>query len=99
MELKIVSKNADKFFDRTVVNFSVYSEPKETVKIEDVKNKLSEDFKEGFIVVYTMKNVYGKREATGIAHVYKNEDTAKKVLQKYVLKKNGVEYGKGKAKE
>ncbi len=99
MELKITSQNDDKFFDRTMVGFSVYSEPKETIKLNDVKNKLAEGFKEGFIIIYTMKNVYGKREAKGTAHIYKNEEAAKKLLQKYILKKNGVEYAEEQKKK
>ena len=86
-------------FDRIVVNFTIKIEPKETVKLEDIKSKLSEEFKDGLIIIYTMKNVYGKRDINGIAQVYKNEDVAKKILQKYVLKKNGIEYAKGKEKK
>jgi ribosomal protein S24E len=92
MELKITSKKQDKYFDRTIVDFQIKLESKETIKLEDVKKALSEHFKEGYIIVYTMKNVYGSREIKGKAHIYASEEKAKRLLQKYILKKNGVVY-------
>ena len=99
MELKVISKSNDKYFDRTLITFSLKTESKETVKIDDVKKKLAEHFPEGFLVVYTLKNVYGSREINGIAHVYKDEESAKKVLQKFILKKNGVIYAEKQKEE
>ncbi len=99
MELKINSKTQDKYFDRTLVDFTLKTESKETPKLEDVKKALSEHFKEGYLVVYTMKNVYGSREIRGIAHVYESEEKAKRLLQKYILKKNGVVYAEKQKEE
>ena len=99
MELKIISKTHDKYFDRTIVHFQIKTESKESFKLEDVRKALSEHFKEGFLVVYTMKNVYGSREIKGIAQVYASEEKAKQVLQKYVLKKNGVIYAEKQKEE
>jgi len=96
MELTITSKSNDKYFDRTIVHFNIKTGPKETVKLEDAKKALAEHLKEGFLVIYTMKNVYGTREIKGIAQVYAKEETAKKLLQKYILKKNGVVYAESK---
>ncbi len=99
MELKIISKMNDKYLDRTLITFHLKTEPKEIVKIDDVKKKLAEHFPEGFLVVYTLKNVYGSRDVNGIAHVYKDEQSARRVLQKYILKKNGVVYAEKQKEE
>ena len=99
MELKVTSKSNDKYFDRTLITFSLKTESKETVKIDDVKKKLAEHFPDGFLVVYTLKNVYGSRDVNGIAHVYKDEESARRVLQKYILKKNGVIYAEKQKEE
>ncbi len=99
MELKVISKSNDKYFDRTLITFSLKTESKETVKIDDVKKKLAEQFPEGFLIIYTLKNVYGSREINGTAHVYKDEESAKKVLQKFILKKNGVIYAEKQKEE
>lgn len=96
MELKINSKTHDKYFDRTIISFQLKLGAKETAKLAEVRKALGEHVKEGFIVVYTMKNVYGSRNVNGIAQVYSNEEVAKKILQKHVLKKNGVVYAERK---
>ena len=99
MDIKITSTKDDKYFDRKIINFSMEVKPKETIKLSDVRHKLSEEMKDGFLIVYTMRNVYGSGEIKGIAHLYKDESVAKRVLQGYILKKNGIENGKEKRKE
>ncbi|MCL4400837.1 MAG: hypothetical protein M1348_00840 [Candidatus Parvarchaeota archaeon] len=96
MEFKITSKTHDKFFDRMLVNFRVKLGPKETIKIDDAKKLLSDQSKDGFIVIYSMKNSYGSRNVNGLAHIYKDEESAKALLQRYILKKNGVIYAERK---
>ncbi|MCL4399581.1 hypothetical protein M1293_03715 [Candidatus Parvarchaeota archaeon] len=99
MEIKLDPVKEDKYFDRKLVTFTLKKEQKETVKIADIKTKLSEHFKDGFVVVYTVKSRYGLNEMYGCAHVYKDIEAAKKVLQRYILEKNGVEYAKEKTKK
>ncbi len=99
MELSVTSTTKDKYFDREVINFVVKTGPKETAKFADVKARLAEKYKDGYLVVYTMRNVYGSREVRGIAQLYADEALAKRILQKYILKKNGVVYAEEKAKE
>jgi ribosomal protein S24E len=94
MELKIDSTTNDVYFDREIINFTIKLKGGEPAKIDETKRALSEEGKNGFLVVYTIKSTYGKNEAKGIAHVYKNEETAKKILPKYILEKNGVKNGK-----
>ncbi len=96
MELKITKETNDKYFDRKVIEFHIKKENKEIVKLEDVKGKLRERFPEGTLIVYTLKNVYGMNAANGVAHLYKDEAVAKKVLQPFILRKNGVLNGKEK---
>ncbi len=99
MDIKVTSAKDDKYFDRKIINFSLEIKSKEAIKLSDVKQKLSEEYKDGFLVVYTMRNVYGSGEVKGIAHLYKDESVAKRVLQGYILKKNGIENGKEKEKK
>ncbi len=94
MELKIDSTTNDVYFDREIINFTIKLKGGEPAKIDETKRALSEEGKNGFLVIYTIKSTYGKNEAKGIAHVYKNEETAKKILPKYILEKNGVKNGK-----
>ncbi len=97
MEITDEKVEANKYLDRKVITFRIKKEKGETVKLEDVKDKLAERYSEGVLIVYTLKNVYGKNEAKGIAHLYSNENTAKKVLQKAILKKNSIgEHGEEK---
>lgn len=99
MELNIVSKRHDKYFNRTIADFRIKVGSKETIKLEDVKKAVSEQFKDGYIVIYTMKNVYGTREIKGRAHIYENEESAKRILQRYILEKNGVVYAEKQKEE
>ncbi|MDP8012911.1 MAG: hypothetical protein RAK22_02305 [Nanoarchaeota archaeon] len=96
MEIKVLSEHDDKYLDRKIVNFSVKLEPNENIDKNAIKTKLMEGYKEGFPIIYTIKGVYGIREAKGVLHIYKNEDSAKKLLPKYVLIKNGVIHGEEK---
>jgi ribosomal protein S24E len=94
MEIKIDSTKDDRYFDREIINFTVKLKAGEPAKIEDTKKNLEQEGKNGFLVIYTIKNIYGKNEARGIAHVYKSEEMARKILPKYILEKNGVKNGK-----
>ena len=96
MEIKIEKEFKDHYFDRTIIDFFIKKGDKETVKLQDVKDKLKEKFPEGSIFIYTIKNIYGMNAAKGVAHVYKDEAVAKKVLQPFILKKNGAIDGKEK---
>ncbi len=97
MEITDEKVENNKYLDRKVITFTMKKEKGEIIKLEDVKSKLAEKYSDGFLVIYTLKNVYGKNETKGIAHLYTNEDTAKKVLQKAILKKNSIgEDGKEK---
>ena len=99
MELKVESSRKDKLFDRTIINFDLTPTAKETIKLDDAKKKLAEKFSEGYLVIYTLKNVYGFSKIKGIAHIYKDETAAKRILQKYILKKNGVVYAEKQKEE
>ncbi|MCL5976348.1 MAG: hypothetical protein M1580_02010 [Candidatus Parvarchaeota archaeon] len=94
MEVKINSKINDKYLDREIINFTVKLKSGEPAKIDETRKTLEEEEKNGFLVIYTIKSTYGKNEAKGIAHVYKNEEMAKKILPKYILEKNGIKNGK-----
>ncbi len=99
MEIKTEEAKEDKFFNRKIIKFSVKTGEKEIAKREDIKKKLHEENPEGFLIIYTMRNSYGKRELKGVAHVYKDEAHAKRIVQKHILKKNGVVYAEQKPKE
>ncbi|MCL4396913.1 hypothetical protein M1494_01025 [Candidatus Parvarchaeota archaeon] len=99
MEVKIDSKTADKYFDREIINFTAKLKSGEPAKIDETRKILEEEGKNGFLVIYTIKSTYGKNEARGIAHVYKNEEMAKKILPKYILEKNGIKNGKEEAEK
>ena len=99
MELKTEEAKEDRFFERKIIKFSVKTASKETVKRDEIKKKLQEKFPEGFLIIYTMRNSYGKRELDGVAHIYKDEAHAKRIVQKHILKKNGVVYAEQKPKE
>ena len=97
MEIKIDSKSDNKYLDRDIINFTIKLKSGETAKISEIKKALESESKDGFLAIYTMKSTYGKNEVKGIAHVYKNEEMAKKILPKYILKKNGIKNGKEEA--
>ena len=99
MEIKIDSKIDDKYLDRKIINFTVKLKSGENAKIDETKKALEEESRDGFLVIYTIKSTYGKNEVRGIAHVYKNEEMAKKILPKYVLEKNGIKNGKEEAEK
>lgn len=99
MEIKIDSTKDDKYFDRQIINFIVKLKAGEPAKLDETKKILEKEGKEGFLLIYTIKNIYGKNEARGIAHIYKNEELAKKILPKYILEKNGVKNGKEEAEK
>lgn len=99
MELKIESQTNDVYFDRDIIDFKIKLESGEMAKIEDVKKELESQGINGTVLIYTIKSLYGKNEAKGIAHLYKDEKTAMKVLPKYILKKNGIENGKEETKK
>jgi ribosomal protein S24E len=94
MEVKIDSKVNDKYFDREIINFTIKLKGGEPAKIDETRKFLEGDGKSGFLIIYTIKSTYGKNEAKGIAHVYKNEEMARKILPKYILEKNGIKNGK-----
>ncbi|MCL4376594.1 hypothetical protein M1558_03860 [Candidatus Parvarchaeota archaeon] len=94
MEIKIDSKVNDKYFDREIIDFTARLKSGEAAKIDETRKALEGEAKDGFLVIYTIKSTYGKNEVKGIAHVYKNEEMAKKILPKYVLEKNGIKNGK-----
>jgi ribosomal protein S24E len=99
MELKVESSRKDKLFDRTIINFEITPAVKEIIKLDDAKKKLAEKFNEGYLVVYTLKNIYGFNKIKGVAHIYKDETAAKRILQKYILQKNGVVYAEKQKEE
>ena len=99
MEVKINSKIDDKYLDREIINFTAKLKSGEPAKIDETRKALEEEGKNGFLVIYTIKSTYGKNEAKGIAHVYKNEEMAKKILPKYILEKNGIKNGKEEAEK
>lgn len=94
MELKIDSAMDDGYFDREIINFTIKLKSGEPAKIDETKKALEKEGKNGFLIIYTLKSTYGKNEARGIAHVYKKEEMARKILPKYVLEKNGIKNGK-----
>lgn len=94
MELKVNSSVNDAYFDREVVQFTVKLGSGELGRLSDIKKELEKGRGEGAVIVYTLKSTYGKNEVKGIAHVYKDAETAKKILPKYVLEKNGMMNGK-----
>ncbi len=99
MEIKIDSKNDDRYLDREIINFTAKLKSGEPSKITEIKKALEEEAKNGFLIIYTIKSTYGKNEVKGIAHVYKNEETAKRILPKYILEKNGINNGKEEAEK
>ena len=99
MDIKTEEAKEDKFFERKIIRFSVRTAANETAKREDIKKTLREKHPEGFLIIYTMKNSYGKREINGVVHIYKDEAHAKRIVQKHILKKNGVVYAEQKPKE
>ncbi len=99
MELKVNSSSDDKYFDRVVINFTVKLKSGEPARIDEIKKEIEKENQNGQVIIYTLKSVYGRNETKGIAHVYKNEETAKKILPKYVLEKNGIKNGKEKAEK
>ncbi|MGC8681975.1 MAG: hypothetical protein ACP5RE_00125 [Candidatus Acidifodinimicrobium sp.] len=100
MKLEILGESVNEFLDRKTVNFYVDFEKGEEVKLLDVKKELSGRYQDAFLVVNTLKNVFGQRRMKGTAQVYSNEKTARAVLPKYVLKKNGlIEDAKEKEKK
>ncbi len=94
MEVQIISKINDKYFDRDIIHFNVKLKGGETGKIDEVKKEIEKTNQQGTIIIYTIKSTYGKNEMNGIAHVYKDEETAKKILPRYILEKNGIKNGK-----
>ncbi len=99
MEIKTESSVDDLYFDRTIINFTVKLNSGEMARLDEIKKELEKENSQGKLIIYTIKSVYGKNEAKGIAHVYKDEKMAEKVLPKYVLEKNGIKNGKEKAKK
>jgi ribosomal protein S24E len=90
MELHVLKTTEEEHFDRKRIEFTINTEKNETVRLDDAKKLLAEKFGEGIVIVYSLKNVYGARRINGTAHVYKDEKTAKRLLQRYILKKNGL---------
>ncbi len=99
MEIKIDSENENVYLDRKVINFTVKLKSGENAKLDDVKKELEKEVNDENILIYTIKNIYGKSEAKGIAHIYKDKNTALKVLPRYILEKNGIKNGKEEPKK
>ena len=94
MEIKIDSKIDDRYFDREIIGFTIKLKSGELAKIDETKKTLEKESENDFLVIYTIKSTYGKNEAKGIAHIYKSEEMARKILPKYILEKNGIKNGK-----
>lgn len=100
MKLEVTGESSNEFFDRKTVDFYVDFEKGEKVKLLDARKELSEKYKDGMLVVITLKNMFGLRRMKGVAQLYSNETVAKSVLPRYVLKKNGlIEDAKEKEKK
>lgn len=99
MEIKINSKSDDVYFSRRIIEFTIKLKSGESARLDEVKKELEKENTDGKVIIYTIKNVYGKNEARGTAHVYSDESIARKVLPKYILEKNGMKNGKEEAKK
>jgi hypothetical protein len=81
MEIKTESSVDDVYFGRTIINFTVKLNSGEMSKIDEVKKELEKENSQGKLIIYTIKSVYGKNEARGIAHIYKDAKMPKKYCQ------------------
>jgi len=90
MEVKIIERNENKLLNREEI-YAVVEHPNgATPKREEIRKKLAAmlGVAENLIVIQKILSVYGLPISRVFAHVYKDEDTLKKLEPKHLLKRN-----------
>ncbi len=92
MELKILSDEENKLFNRHEVRFEVEHEGEPTPKLVDVKVILAQKIgvNASHIIIDGFKTLFGIGRTIGNARIYKTMDELKEYEPEYLLKRNNV---------
>ncbi len=101
MELKILSEEENKLFNRTEIRFEVIHEGEPTPSLNDVRRKLAltTGGMSSHIVIDKFKTLFGIGRSIGFARIYKNKDDMLEYEPEYLLKRNGLLEEKKEEKE
>lgn len=89
METKILTHNENKLIGRKELKFSIVYEQKAPLRAEVVQSITeSAGVNKDFVVVKSMKNVFGTHRISGMAHVYNNKEDMLKYETPNILVRN-----------
>ncbi len=92
MELKILSEETNKLFNRNELRFEVIHEGEPTPKLSDVRSKIATTTggMSTHVVIDKFETLFGIGRTIGNARVYKDRDEMIEYEPQYLLKRNGL---------
>ncbi len=92
MELKILTEEMNKLFNRKELRFELIHEGEPTPKISDVRLKIASmtGGMSSHVVIDKFKTLFGIGRTIGYARIYENKDEMIDYEPEYLLKRNGL---------
>lgn len=92
MELKILSLDENKLFNRKELRFQVIHEGDPTPRLSEVRTKIASltGVMSTHVVIDKFETLFGIGRTIGNARVYENRDEMKEYEPEYLLKRNGL---------